>query len=115
MPIINEAQQPTQTISVTTSTTTITFDTTVASIYLVSMGANTTFTFTSATTVQAGDRFVLKFTQDSAGTRTATWPSNFKKVGGTLTITTAGAGVDLVEIVFDGTNYLEVGRNLALS
>lgn len=74
---------------------------------------NITVTLTAGTVI--GQRLTLKLIQDGTGSRTATWPSNFKKVGGTLTLTTTASAVDVITMQYDGTNWNETGRNLELS
>lgn len=82
-------------------------------VQTIVMTANCTFTFTSG--VGKGDRLSLIITQDATGSRIATWPSNFKKAGGTLTLTTTASAVDVITMEWDGTNWNEVGRSLNLS
>jgi hypothetical protein len=62
-----------------------------------------------------GQTLTLLLTQDVTGSRTVTWPSNFKKAGGTLTVSTAANTVDKIIMQYDGTNWLEVARHLNLS
>lgn len=81
-------------------------------IYATLIGS-ITVTLTSG--VQIGDTLTLILTQDATGSRTATWPSNFKKAGGTLTLTTTANAVDVITMRWDGTNWREVSRSLALS
>ena len=79
-------------------------------------GAHITATLVGAITVTLisgvgkGDELVLELTQDAIGSRTATWPSNFKKAGGTLTLSTAANAVDTITMRWDGTNWREVSR-----
>jgi len=67
---------------------------------------NETFTFIAPT--KAGV-FYIKLVQDSAGSRTATFPT-IKTVEGTLPTltTTATTGTDILTIVYDGTDYFLV-------
>jgi hypothetical protein len=65
------------------------------------------FTFTAPS--KAGV-FVLKLTQDSVGSRTATFPANVKFTEGiqpTLS-TTPTTGTDIITFYFDGANFLAV-------
>jgi parallel beta-helix repeat protein len=71
---------------------------------------NITVTLTSGTLVGAELELIL--TQDATGSRTASWPSNFKKAGGTLTLSTGANAVDVIKMVWDGTNWREVSRAL---
>ena len=65
--------------------------------------------------VIAGDTLTLILTQDGTGGWTATWPSNFKKVGGTLALSAAAGAVDVIEMSWDGTNWREVSRSMGLA
>ncbi len=69
-----------------------------------------TVTLTAATAVN--DELTLVLTQDGTGGRTVTWPSNFKKAGGTLTLSTAASAVDVIKMKYDGSNWREVSRAL---
>lgn len=62
-----------------------------------------------------GDELVLELTQDATGSRTVTWPANFKKAGGSLTLSTAAGAVDVIKAAWDGTNWVEVSRALNVS
>lgn len=62
-----------------------------------------------------GDELILKLAQDATGSRTATWPSNFKKAGGTLVLSPGTNAVDVIKMRWDGTNWNEVSRALNLS
>ena len=66
--------------------------------------SNTAFTFSNG---QAGAVYKLILKQDATGSRTVTWPVSVKWPGGTApTLTTTANAIDLVNIVYDGTNYL---------
>jgi hypothetical protein len=71
---------------------------------------NITVTLTNG--VAKGDTLELILTQDATGSRTATWPSNFKKAGGSMTLSTGANAVDVIKMVWDGTNWREVSRAL---
>lgn len=62
-----------------------------------------------------GDSFTLELTQDVTGNRVVTWPSNFKKGGGVLALSTASSATDLISMRWDGTNWVETGRALNVS
>lgn len=67
---------------------------------------NETFTFTAPSNSNPGI-CALTLTQDSGGSRTATWPASVKWVSGTApTLTTAANAVDLVVFVYTGSSYL---------
>lgn len=95
------------------SGTTKTIDRINGNYQTITMNNNCTFTFTSG--LMIGDTITLELTQDSTGSRLATWPPNFKKVGGTLTLSTGVNAVDVIKFAWDGTNWVEVERNLNLS
>ena len=74
--------------------------------HVVTLAGNRTLTFSNP---QAGSRYLLKITQDATGSRTITWPSTVKWAGGSApTLTATAAKTDLIEFLFDGTNYLDV-------
>lgn len=62
-----------------------------------------------------GDTLTLELTQDATGSRTVTWPSNFKKAGGTLTLSTSANAVDVIKMVWDSVSWVEVSRSLNVS
>ena len=56
---------------------------------------------------QAGATYILKIIQPSAGDGTITWGSSVKWPNATApTLTASNAAVDVVTLVYDGTNYL---------
>jgi hypothetical protein len=64
---------------------------------------NNTFTFTAPTKPCS---LTLMLIQDSVGSRLATWPASVKWPGGTApTLTTTANAVDIISILYDGTNY----------
>lgn len=78
-----------------------------------------TLTGSTTFTIPAGDYngqiMSWKFIQDNTGSRVATWPSNFKKAGGTLTLSTAASAVDIITSRWDGTNWVELHRSMAVA
>ena len=52
----------------------------------------------------AGQSVTYIITQDSTGGRTLT--SDFKYAGGSKTLSTAGNAIDVINVYYDGTNYL---------
>lgn len=69
-------------------------------------------TVTMPTTgVVQGSRLKLILTQDATGGRTITWPATTKLAGGALTLS-AATKTDVVEFIFDGTNWREISRAL---
>jgi hypothetical protein len=75
-----------------------------ATINLVTLTANCTFTFPTAA---AGKSFTLTLVQDATGSRTATWPATVKWASGTApALSTAATAVDFLTFVcVDGTNW----------
>ena len=65
--------------------------------------------------ITPGDTLTLELKQDSTGARTITWPANFKKAGGTLTLSTQPGALDLIHMTWDGTNWNEISRSLSVS
>lgn len=74
---------------------------------------NVTATITNG--VVPGDMLTLIITQDATGGRTITWPSNFKKADGSLVLSTAAGDVDIIKMIWDGTNWRETNRAMNLS
>ena len=83
------------------------------SVITGTLTGNVTATISSGTI--AGDMLTLVLTQDATGSRVITWPSNFKKVGGSLLLSTAPNATDRVTMSWDGTNWNETSRSLSLS
>lgn len=72
-------------------------------------------TATLASPQQRGDMITLIWTQDGTGGHTLTLPSNLKRAGGSLTPTTTANASDSVTAVWNGSNWIEVGRALNVS
>jgi hypothetical protein len=69
----------------------------------ITLTANCTFTFTAP---NGPGNFVLRLIQDGTGSRTVTWPGTVKWVGSAAPVlTTTAAGVDIVSLYYNGTNY----------
>ena len=94
-------------INALTSSSTITVDCSLASTHKVTLATNTEFNISSLPT---GGSVTLIITQDGTGSRTATFGTDgstaVKFAGGTPTLTTTAAGIDVVTIFNDGTNFL---------
>jgi hypothetical protein len=77
---------------------------TAASISLLTLTANTAFTFPAAA---AGGQFTLILAQDATGSRVPTWPATVRWAGGTApTLTTAASRTDVLTFLSDGTYWL---------
>jgi len=72
-------------------------------------------TVTIPSTYFNGELLTLELTQDGTGSRTVTWPANFKKAGGSLALSTAAGATDIINMRWDGTNWVEVSRALNVS
>ncbi len=90
-----------------------TIDPSLGIVQTATLTGGITLTLTSGT--YKGQTLELRLTQDATGSRTATWPSNFKKAGGSLTLTTTANAIDVIRMSWDGSSWNEVGRSLNLS
>tara|TARA_Y100000310_G_scaffold86464_1_gene83345 strand:- start:639 stop:2216 length:1578 start_codon:yes stop_codon:yes gene_type:complete len=80
----------------------------------LTLTANTTFD--APTNMMDGGFYSITLIQDGTGSRTASWNTVFKWAAGTApTLTTTASAKDIVVFRSDGTNMLEVGRQLNLS
>jgi len=80
-------------------------DVTTATLNSVTLTGNCTFTFPTAA---AGKGFAIQLTQDSTGSRTATWPATVKWSNGTApTLSTTPGHADVVSFLCtDGSTWL---------
>ena len=102
------------------NSTTLTFDATqdwdlsTNQVCQLTLTANTTFD--APTNIQDGGFYSITLIQDGTGSRTAAWNTVFKWSGGTApTLTTTASAKDIFVFRGDGTNLLEVGRQLNVS
>ena len=102
------------------NSTTLTFDATqdwdlsTNQVCQLTLTGNTTFD--APTNIQDGGFYSITIIQDSTGSRTAAWNTGFKWAGGTApTLTTTASAKDIFVFRGDGTNLLEVGRQLNVS
>jgi len=80
----------------------------------LTLTANTTFD--APTNLVDGGFYSITIIQDGTGSRTASWNTVFKWAGGTApTLTTTASAKDIFVFRSDGTNMLEVGRQLNVS
>jgi hypothetical protein len=93
---------------------TITWDSSVAQVAKVTLGGNRTL---SAPTNGATGQFIsLLVIQDGTGSRTLTWNSAYEFASDTApTLTTTASLGDLFTFRYNGTKWLETGRNLKLT
>ena len=97
-----------------TDGTTITWDVSTAQVAKVTLGGNRTL---SAPTNSATGQFIsLLVIQDGTGSRTLTWNSAYEFASDTApTLTTTASLGDLFTFRYNGTKWLETGRNLKLT
>jgi len=88
--------------SVAASTATTTVDMSAGNVQNITLTASTTLTLSSATV----GTYIMKLIQGGSGSYTVTWPGTVIWSGGTApTLTTTVGKVDIVTLVFDGTNF----------
>jgi hypothetical protein len=68
----------------------------------VTLGGNRTLDITGETNGYSG---ILIVTQDGTGSRTLTLPAGSLVPGGSITLSTAAAAVDVLSFVYDGTSF----------
>ena len=89
-------------ITAKTSASSITINPNESSLQSVTLNTNATFTMSS---FETGQSVTLIIKQDGTGSRTGTFTS-VKFPGGAPTLTTTAAAIDVITIVYDGTDYL---------
>ena len=97
-----------------TDQATIAWDVSTSSVAKVTLGANRTLG--AATNAQTGQFVSLLIIQDGTGSRTVTFNAAYEFTGDTApTLTTTAAKGDLFVFRYNGSKFLEVGRNLNLT
>ena len=89
-------------ITAKTSASSITIDPNKSSLQSVTLNTNATFTMSG---FETGQSVTLIIKQDGTGSRTGTFTS-VKFPGGAPTLTTTANAIDVITIVYDGTDYL---------
>lgn len=91
----------------------VTIDASTGGWQIVNLAANaTSSTITGAAT---GQVITLSWIQDATGSRTYAWPSNCKFAGGAApTASTTASYRDNVTFRYDGTNWIEIARSVAI-
>ena len=102
------------------NSTTLTFDATqdwdLSANQVCQLTLTNNTTFDAPTNIQDGGFYSITLIQDGTGSRTAAWNAVFKWAGGTApTLTTTANAKDILVFRGDGTNLLEVGRQLNVS
>ncbi len=92
------------TLQTATGDGTTTIDWKLGNKFKFTFGAqNETFTFTAPSNPCS---LTLILVQDGTGSRTATFPASVKWAGGSApTLTTTANAVDIISLLYDGTNY----------
>tara|TARA_R100000329_G_C7588901_1_gene208825 strand:- start:344 stop:838 length:495 start_codon:yes stop_codon:yes gene_type:complete len=106
----------TQNFNATTLTdaSTISWDASANQVTSVTLGGNRTLG--AASNQIDGGVYLISIIQDGTGSRTVTFNSNYKFVGGSApTLTTDASARDVLVFVSNGTNMFEVGRALNVS
>lgn len=87
-----------------TSSSTVAVNWNSGNVQTLTLSTSPTLTFSNG---QAGGEYKLILKQDSTGGRTVTWPAGIKWAEGIVpTLTTSANGIDVIEFINDGTNYL---------
>lgn len=93
------------------SGSTITIDFGTANHFKVTLATNTTFN--NPSTENVGQSGTITITQDSTGSRTAAWQSQYKWVGGTApTLSTAANAVDRIDYVVTAADTIHAVASL---
>lgn len=100
-------------IATSVGATTYTPDMTTGTVHQVNLTGNATIA--APTNGHAGMSLTLIFLQSSGTTNTATLNSVFKRAGGSFTASTGASAKSSIAFVSDGTNWIEVGRALAVA
>tara|TARA_B100000085_G_scaffold258813_1_gene261152 strand:+ start:193 stop:1167 length:975 start_codon:yes stop_codon:yes gene_type:complete len=99
-----------------TDQATIAWDVIASPVAKVTLGANRTLAAPSGTTPAAGQFIALTVIQDGTGSRTLTWNATYEFTEDTApTLTTTANKGDLFIFKYNGSKWLEVGRNLNLT
>ena len=99
-----------------TDQATIAWDVIASPVAKVTLGANRTIAAPSGSTPAAGQFIALTVIQDGTGSRTLTWNATYEFTEDTApTLTTTANKGDLFIFKYNGSKWLEVGRNLNLT
>jgi len=99
-----------------TDASTITWDVIASPVAKVTLGANRTIAAPSGSTPAAGQFIALTVIQDGTGSRTLTWNATYEFKDDTApTLTTTANKGDLFVFRYNGSKFLEVGRNQNLT
>jgi hypothetical protein len=99
-----------------TDGSTIAWDVVASPVAKVTLGANRTLAAPSGSTPIAGQFIAITVIQDGTGSRTLTWNATYEFTADTApTLTTTANKADLFVFKYNGSKWLETGRNLNLT
>ena len=99
-----------------TDGSTVSWDVSTSPIAKLTLGGNRTLAAPSGSTPAAGQFIALTVIQDGTGSRTLTWNATYEFTEDTApTLTTTANKGDLFIFKYNGSKWLEVGRNLDLT
>jgi hypothetical protein len=91
----------------------VTIDAAAGNVQSVTLGANATSS--TITNPSTGQRLTLSWWQDATGGRTYAWPTGLKFAGGAAPAASTTAFYrDVVTFAYDGANWVETGRAVAV-
>ena len=97
-----------------TDSSTVTWNAETQNVCKVTLGGNRTLA--APTSVTTGQFISILIIQDGTGSRTVTWNAVYEFAADTApTLTTTASKGDLFTFRYNGSKWLEVGRNLALT
>jgi Right handed beta helix region len=96
----------------TYTTGTLTIDARKAAIHHITLQANVSAI--SFTTPTVGQKLALHLIQDATGGRTVTWPGTVKFAGAAAPTDTTASRRTILELEYDGTNWYELRRSVAV-
>jgi len=99
-----------------TDQSTIAWDVVASPVAKVTLAGNRTISAPSGSTPIAGQFIAITVIQDGSGSRTLTWNSTYEFTADTApTLTTTASKADLFVFKYNGSKWLETGRNLNLT
>jgi len=99
-----------------TDQSTIAWDVVASPVAKVTLAGNRTIAAPSGSTPIAGQFIAITVIQDGTGSRTLTWNATYEFTADTApTLTTTASKADLFVFKYNGSKWLETGRNLNLT
>jgi hypothetical protein len=90
----------------------VTLNANLGDVQAVTLQANATSS--SITNPSTGQRMTIRWIQDATGGRTVSWPTNCKFAGGSAPSSTTASKATSATFEYDGTNWIEVCRAVAV-